>query len=111
MIGQFMFYKENKRWYIDLPSWPGEQCELEMVLGADTFLDSLQSDNSNVKLVLSDEDFKDSRTLEFIEMEPVTGYGAFYITENQHKMWLCDVTRFVFNGEFPRTIYYSVISK
>ena len=38
----YKFYKEETgRWYVDLPEWEGEKAELEMVLGADTFLEIL----------------------------------------------------------------------
>ena len=39
---EFKFYKDPEhRWYVDLPEWEGEKDNLEMVLGADSFLEIL----------------------------------------------------------------------
>ena len=55
MIRQFKFYKEETgRWYVDLPEWEGEKDELEMVAGADIFLEILAQDEPEVYVTLSD---------------------------------------------------------
>ena len=47
------FYKEGKRWYVDLPEWMGTKADLEMVFGADTMLDIISNKGSEVKLNIS----------------------------------------------------------
>ena len=37
----FRFYRDDIGWFVDLPEWEGERWELQMVMGADSFLDVL----------------------------------------------------------------------
>jgi hypothetical protein len=106
------FNKEDKKWYIDLPSYPGEKADLQMVLGADTLLDIL-SGNTRHSVTMS------------VSLEPIEGFdsltrmrqlttdeggGAMYFSnKHQFELWLCDVTKFVFAPygiDFPSTIFY-----
>lgn len=86
-----------------------------MVSGADTFLDILSQGDSEVHVTMSKEPFDRCETLHFQELGrlegPEMGTGAWYFLQNYNgidytlKMWLCDVTVFVF-GEFPNKIYF-----
>jgi hypothetical protein len=116
MTRQFKFYKEDTgRWYVDLPEWEGVQADLEMVAGADMFLEILAQGEDVVHVTLSDEEIEGSEKLEFKYPGTLEGWelgeGAWYKLvsymglDYQLDMWLCDVTKFVF-GSFPKVIYY-----
>lgn len=104
----YRFYiEEDGRWFIDLPEWTGEKAELQMVAGADIMLDSfLDNDSNDVWLTISEDEFENSQKLTFIATADDIQNGAYYVLEsNRLHMWLCDVTKFVFGGYFPETIY------
>lgn len=111
----FRFYKDEYGWFVDLPEWDGERWDLQMVMGADTFLDLLAQGETETYVTLSTQPFDNCETLELIYLGrlegPELGEGAWYILEEyvdlpfNLKMWLCDVTKFVF-GEFPSKIYF-----
>ena len=116
MRRMFKFYKENTgRWYVDLPEWEGEKAELEMVSGADLFLDLLSQGEETVNVTLSTVSFEGSEVLEMKYLGALEGWemgtGAWYKLisymglEYNLDMWLCDVTKFVF-GSFPENIYF-----
>lgn len=111
----FKFYKDEYGWFVDLPEWKGEVWDLQMVMGADTFLDILSQGETEVYVTLSKTPFNDCEILHYQHdgrLEgPEYGEGAWYFL-NEYvgismdlKMWLCDVTKFVF-GEFPTKIYF-----
>ena len=111
----FKFYRDEIGWFVDLPEWEGEKWELQMVMGADSFLDILSQGENEVFVTLSTEPFNNCEELSFQHLGaiegPEIGEGAWYIL-NQYlgidfnlKMWLCDVTKFVF-GNFPKNIYF-----
>lgn len=111
------FYKEDKKWYIDYPEWTGEKWELEMVFGADTFLDIVAGPNDECYIQISSEPFvadtepikTNAYPLVKIEDTPSIG-GAKYLlkdwygTEYNHEIWLCHVVEHIF-GEMPEIIY------
>lgn len=111
----FKFYKDTEGWFVDLPEWEGEKWELQMVSGADTFLDILSQGETEVYVVLSKEDFDGANVLHFQELGrlegPEMGSGAWYFLNEYNgisytlKMWLCHVTTFVF-GDYPNKIYF-----
>ena len=112
----FKFYKtEVGRWYVDLPEWEGSIDELEMVAGADLFLELLSQGEETVFLTLSTVPFEGSEILEMKYLGTLEGWemgaGAWYKLvsymglEYKLDMWLCDVTKFVF-GSFPENIYF-----
>jgi hypothetical protein len=117
MKRQFKFYKEKTgRWYVDLPEWEGEKEELEMIAGADIFLELLSQSEETVNVTLSTVEFEGSERLEMKYLGRLEsweeGTGAWYKLisymglEFVLDIWLCDVTKFVF-GDFPKNIYYS----
>lgn len=117
MKRRFKFEKEMNDWFVVLPEWEGSKADLQMVMGADTFLDILCEGEWHVWLTLSTEPFENSNTLELIHygVEPSEEdleQGAWYKMKSYRgiefdlDMWLCEVTRFVF-GHLPRTIYFA----
>jgi hypothetical protein len=116
----FKFYKtEVGRWYVDLPEWEGSVDELEMVAGADLFLEILSDGEQTVNVILSTVAFEGADILEFKELGKIEswelGEGAWYKLvsymglDYELTMWLCDVTKFVFN-EFPNKIYFQKLN-
>ena len=111
----YKFYKNDIGWFVELPEWEGEEWELQMVSGADTFLNILSQGKNEVYITLSTEYFNSANILQFIELGrlegPEMGSGAWYFLNEYHgisyslEMWLCDVTKFVF-GDFPKKIYF-----
>ena len=116
------FYKENNKWYIELPEWTGEKWELEMVCGADTMLDIAAQGEDVVYLNISIENPRynpnepDSLPIllhvdQLIKIKDTPDIGgALYMLksfrgfEYNLEVWLCHVLSFVF-GELPETIY------
>ncbi len=112
----FVFYKEiSGRWYVDLPEWEGSKDDLEMIAGADSFLEILSQGEDEICVTLSVLDFDGSSKLDLIKPGRIEGWemgeGSWYRLNNyigidyELDMWLCDVTKFVF-GDFPKTIYF-----
>jgi len=125
-----MFYKENGMWYISLPEFInmglGNKNNLLMVDGSDTFLDILSGyepnttpDGTKISLVLCDKEFLgfthrltkidnglNQDLLNKVGHAPVD-YGAYYMVEEipGHKLWLCPVTEYVFDGIYPEKIF------
>lgn len=112
------FIKESTGWYIDLPLWTGEKSDLQMVSGADTFLDFLSDNGTAVSMTASDNGDCDYRGVLKKIKDREQGGGADYdlmeydkviYPGGAHPMWLCDVTKFVF-GQLPDTIYFKELN-
>ena len=103
------FYREDGRWYVDLPHWKGTKGELQMVAGADKWVDKLSNGKGRVALQLDTKPFDDCDTLKRFLKTPIIG-GAWYNTKDGHTMWLCKVTEFVF-GSMPKHIYYKPLAE
>lgn len=111
----FTFYKNDSgEWYINLPEWKGDPEDLQMVEGADKWLDLISNHDKKVKLTLADSSFKDAEVLTLLHIrEENLGGGGDYFLENYDskkvnlKLWLCEVTSFVFEG-IPQKIYFKV---
>lgn len=109
----FRFYKEkNGTWWIDLPGYTvqgGDPADLQMVAGADDFLDLLSEDSDEVKLQISEQPVKGFYELKRCDEIP-TKSGRYYFDDGSDLlMWLCDVVLWVFEGRFPSSIYYKSI--
>ena len=124
------FYKEDGRWYIDLPEYieaGGTKGDLQMVAGADTWLDKLSGNTEDVIIKFSNIKFEGwqdcmAQSLYFAggwqvenNNDDVTqselDHGKWYTTKTEgHELWLCPVTKFVFDGTYPKVIFYSVIN-
>jgi hypothetical protein len=106
----YTFNKEQGRWYIVLPTWTGTKAELQMVAGADTLLDHLSNNGDTVDVTISTDNLLLSKetgfqTLKRIIQTPPN--GCMYHL-GMKPVWLCDVTKFVFDGEFPKRIHFKV---
>lgn len=98
----FRFYKEDNRWYVDLPEWPGSKEDLEMIEGADYLLGILAGeDNDEVLVKFTDEPFEGCHRLTHLG----NGYYNNNAWHGPSMIWLCYVTEFVF-GNYPEFIYY-----
>lgn len=115
----YRFYKNNKGWFIDLPSYPFSQAHLAMVKGADVLLDQLAENMSEVWLEGSTQPIHEyTDVLDRVKKLGLTK-GAVYKGNNiqipytilgNNNLWLCPVTLFVF-GHYPKKIYYKKIQK
>lgn len=116
------FYKENGKWYIDLPNWTGFKANLQMVEGADTLLELMADGEASVDVQFSEDPFEGANCLQLVEQNNginILGkkilsnwdFGADYIIldyeghQINHSLWLCNVTKFVF-GYFPYKIFF-----
>ena len=114
-IQRLRFYKTERyqKWYVDYPSWPGAIANLEMVAGADTWLDMLSNNGDEVTIDVS----LDASDITNAEMIHLINKGGDYEVRSYegekcfHQLWLCGVTLFVFNRvTYPNTIYYKVVN-
>jgi hypothetical protein len=100
------FNKEDDKWYIDLPDFPGPKAELEMVFGADKMLDILAQDKKTVNVFLDIKPFDHDFELIYDREE---AEGGWYDLKGQDfEVWLCSVTLYVF-GKFPQNLYLKKI--
>jgi hypothetical protein len=104
---KYTFNKELGNWYIDLPNWEGTKAELQMVAGADTLLDHLSNNGTiaNVSISIDKKSPEGFQTLKRIFKTPPNGciYHLGFTP-----VWLCNVTKFVFEGVFPKQIHFKV---
>jgi hypothetical protein len=120
------FYKENGVWYIDLPQFLeaglGTRANLMMVAGADQMLDKLSGNTSEVKLRYSNHGFRehqeviqrtslghDEDYLKTVGHAPVDGGAYYHAMYMNQPLWLCPVTKYVFDGYYPLVIYLQVV--
>lgn len=123
------FYKEEGIWFIDLPEFLefgfGTLANLMMVDGSDTFLDYLSNGNDTISITMSPDKFEgyqysligervglNKKLLALIGHAPVDE-GKYYtvLEHNNHRLWLCPVTKYVFSGfgsKYPECIYIKV---
>ena len=124
---ELSFYKDGPLWYADIPQYINEglgtRANLLMVDGADTFLEILSDHSGKVSIEVSDKPFNEHDTvlkkiqsginkdlLHNIGHAPVE-YGAYYNVirykgeEYNHRLWLCPVAEYVFEGIYPDTLY------
>jgi hypothetical protein len=126
------FYKEYGIWFADLPAFLeaglGTKANLMMVDGADSFLDYVSNNNKSATLKISTAPFEDTEAVlkkihvglnqELLDQigHAKVDYGAYYHVEKykeiviNHKLWLCPVTEYVFEGTYPQTIYIKKIN-
>lgn len=112
------FTKEsNGNWYIDLPDWEGGHEELQMVSGADDFLDFLSNNGKKCHLLVCANDCSHKHDGKLVKVEDTSDGGAWYELWNydgvfyentKSRMWLCSVTQYVF-GELPDTIAFNLV--
>ena len=105
MTRRFKFYKEDNRWFADLPEWEGEKDDLEMVMGADILLEILSGNSDYCYVTFSDEPFDDAKILSYDHNESTAGYYNNDAWHGPSTIWLCYVTEFVF-GYMPEEVWY-----
>jgi hypothetical protein len=116
MTQNFRFYKElDGRWYVELPGWTGPKEDLEMVQGADAMLDLISGTANECLLKLSDVPFEHAELLELEHArEKNLGGGGDYLLHKYEtettilRLWLCEVTNYVFKG-LPERIYFKKV--
>ena len=126
------FYKEDGIWYADLPAFLeagyGTKANLMMVDGSDSFLDFISNNQGKATIKLSTDRFEDTdAVLNKIRLgmnkgllenigHAVVDYGAYYKVDKfkdktiNHQLWLCPVTEYVFEGQYPETIFIKLIN-
>jgi hypothetical protein len=104
---RFTFYKQQDRWYVDLPDWDGSQDDLEMVCGADILLDIISQGEDKAVIYWSEQEIEHYK-YSLTKLREEEFGGATYLVEGNNitpfEAWLCDVTVFVFNY-FPNKLY------
>jgi hypothetical protein len=109
------FYKTAEgKWYIYLPEYldaGGSIEELEMILGADVFLDEFNDGTNTVWLNIGTERFNETCEKLYRSQTEISGGWVYLYPKSPYvgdivSLWLCGVTAFVFNGEFPLIIYF-----
>jgi hypothetical protein len=109
----YRFVREGDEWFIDIPEYVGfmgTKADLQMVSGADTMLDNIAGQQSEVTLRLEDTPFPGSDELILLrKSSPETGGGDYLLRSFEGKafnqeMWLCRVTEFIF-GDLPESIF------
>ena len=108
---QHRFLREGTEWFIDLPAYlegGGQKADLQMVAGADVMLNVIAGTDSKVELQMDTQPFAGADELILTEQcDPVLGGGYYHLRmfegrEVVQDMWLCEVTRFVFNDIPPQ---------
>jgi len=100
------FYKEDGKWYADVPWMPKE--DNEMVLGADVFLEKLAMGYNMVSLTISDTNSKNSLySFRLVEHDEL---GGTYenMSNSSERIWLCNVTHEVCR-EHPSRIFINTV--
>lgn len=101
------FIKLSNRWFIDIP-WDGMIEDLEMVSGADLFLDSISNGKKIVTLEVGVSEIYGATKISKVREDE---YGAFYKVytyEFKGEIWLCNVTKHLFEV-FPDNFWFKVI--
>ena len=97
--------EEDNRWYVDIP-YPFSHANLEMVAGADRFLEALARGKRRVEVQFCDHPFEGYEH-EWHAVPEREDYGCTYkVTSPLYSgtAWLCPVTLYVL-GHFPKHIY------
>ena len=129
--------EEEDRWYVDFPNWPWKKGNLEMVCGADKFLDLLSEGKDRVSIIakatsekLDEAEFQQLMQDGWHELSQtqssLTGGATYTVRGNkaeqfmrQHPLtgesmartlWLCPVTLFVV-GRYPKYFYVKAVEE
>lgn len=97
------FMRLSNRWFINIP-YNGDANDLQMVDGADELLDEIAEGRRIVRIIatISDNISKPDYILEKIKEDNMG--GTYTITGSVKQLWLCNVTKLIFNN-FPNQIY------
>lgn len=99
------FFKLNNRWYLDMDDYQERGFDfedLEMVDGADVFLDELSGWAEEITCTFSDEPLDgDVQYLKKVEEDE---NGATYECTDGLRVWLCPVAKYYFK-DYPDELY------
>ena len=103
------------KWYADVPGWEGSLASLQMVSGADDFLDSLCKNGHFVTLEISTDNPGFKHQAELIHLDAFG--GTYKLSEPfealdgtvRDTIWLCNVTKYVF-GDHPKKLYFEQVA-
>lgn len=103
------FIKLSDRWFIDIP-WIGDINDLQMVDGAAELLDEWSNGEIVTHLTIATSKTKGLNRIPVITLEKSDedNFGANYIVYSEFStklIWLCPVTKEVFDDEYPNEIY------
>lgn len=108
------FFKDEYGWMADIKDYPGPKANLAMVEGADTFLDLLSNNGTECVVHFVTSWFEGCDVMTIRELYELG--GAIYEVDTldgkdyTHILWLCDVTKFVFQTiTMPHKIYFKKI--
>lgn len=118
MQKKIRFFKQDNKWYADIPNHTLE--DNEMVMGADIALDFVSNGKSEVFITVSDE-YPGWNTPLTFRLREHDDEGAYYDVDghllmrfleetgeafsgSKPEIWICNVTHDVF-GEHPERIY------
>lgn len=104
---ELKFVKLSNKWFVDIP-YDGNINDLQMVDGADTFLDCYNSRNGIVEIGIFEQNDKPrvSHKTAFLKKISTDEFGATYSVDSEKyrgNIWLCEITKLVF-GEYPDEI-------
>lgn len=109
MEKELSFVRLAGRWFVHLSVYPGLPDDLEMVMGADTLCERIDTKKTGyITVRVSDEPLNDEElVLNFVEN--TDDLGAWYKLEKfDLDVWLCNVTKYVL-GYFPQSIYIGLV--
>lgn len=110
---QLTFNKISDKWYVNLPEWQGSFDDLEMVYGADDQLEVLSSKPNRKSITFEIWLANPNVPCGSLKKIEQTMEGATYQVNNcmfyNGTAWFCNVTKFVFGGYHPNSIYFKVV--
>ena len=115
MIKRVLKFHLNEKnvWHIDLPDWVGDPEDLQMIEGADLWLDLVSKGKKEVAITIANDHFEGAEFLTLIRLGELNlgGGGNYFLEKYQSnsvnlKVWLCKVVEFIFN-HYPQRLYFS----
>lgn len=101
------FVKLSNRWFIDIP-WDGDINDLEMVSGADLFLDSISNGKRTITLEVGVSEIYNSIKLTKIHEDEIGATYKVFMYDFKGDIWLCNVTKYLFD-EFPDNFWFKIV--
>lgn len=105
------FVKLSNRWFVDIP-YNGSVSDLEMVDGADIFLDCYANGRKRLKVNVYDEkDILPYDNVITLYKKEENDYGTTYYSPDglyRANIWLCKVFNMVIGGIGPDVMYITI---
>lgn len=101
------FIKLSNRWFIDIP-WDGMIEDLEMVSGADLFLDVLSNGKKIITLEVGTSEIYGAEKMTMISDDDYGAFYKIYTYDFKGEIWLCNVTKHIF-GKFPNEFWFKIV--